>query len=130
MATNSGWAVSDILRANVDCPNLHLTAGQRYRLLAFDFRQAFAALAGDDGQIRQCPAAMLHLSMPASPAPGIYRHYRGGRYRLLCVARHSETEEWLVAYTSEQTGNHWVRPLSMWAESVDGRPRFRRAEGK
>lgn len=66
---------------------------------------------------------------PASrPMPGRYRHYRGGLYRLLCVGRHSETEEWLVTYTSEQTGDHWVRPLAMWSERIEDRLRFEPVE--
>ncbi|MBB2200024.1 DUF1653 domain-containing protein [Gluconacetobacter tumulisoli] len=57
--------------------------------------------------------------------PGPYRHYKGGLYTLLCVGRHSETEEWLVTYRSEAQGDYWVRPLAMWVEDVDGVPRFR-----
>jgi hypothetical protein len=32
------------------------------------------------------------------PAPGTYRHYKGALYEVVDVARHSETEEWLVVY--------------------------------
>ena len=62
--------------------------------------------------------------MAAHPQPGLYRHYKGGFYTLLCVGRHSETEEWLVIYRSESTGDTWVRPLAMWGEQVGGVPRF------
>jgi hypothetical protein len=31
------------------------------------------------------------------PKPGRYRHFKGGEYELLEVARHSETEELLVS---------------------------------
>lgn len=52
--------------------------------------------------------------------PGIYRHYKGQRYEVIDVARHSETEEWLVVYRTLY-GNHdlWVRPLAMFEEQVD-----------
>lgn len=52
--------------------------------------------------------------------PGIYRHYKGQRYEVIDVARHSETEEWLVVYRTLY-GNHdlWVRPLAMFEELVD-----------
>ena len=30
--------------------------------------------------------------------PGVYRHYKGPEYRVFGVARHSETEEWVVFY--------------------------------
>jgi len=58
------------------------------------------------------------------PAPGLYRHYKGGLYTLLHVGRHSETEEWLVVYRSEAEGGIWIRPLAMWRQDVDGVPRF------
>lgn len=52
--------------------------------------------------------------------PGIYEHYKGNRYEVLEVARHSETLEDLVVYRALY-GDHdlWVRPLSMFAEEVE-----------
>jgi hypothetical protein len=58
-----------------------------------------------------------------------WRHYKGGLYRVLHVARHSETEERLVVYVAEGKPEVWVRPLSMWVDPVDGRPRFAPLEG-
>lgn len=61
---------------------------------------------------------------------GRYRHYKGQDYEVIGVARHSETEELMVVYR-KLYGNYdlWVRPLSMFTESVDidGEtiPRFR-----
>jgi len=61
--------------------------------------------------------------------PGLYRHYKGPEYRVFGVARHSETEETLVVYQALY-GDYglWVRPLSMFRETVevDGQaiPRF------
>lgn len=61
--------------------------------------------------------------------PGIYQHYKGRRYEVIDIARHSETEEQLVVYRTLY-GNYdlWVRPLAMFEElvEVDGRkvPRF------
>ena len=60
---------------------------------------------------------------------GRYRHYKGQYYDVLLAARHSETEEWFVVYQALY-GEYgwWVRPLSMFLESVsvDGvvQPRF------
>lgn len=57
--------------------------------------------------------------------PGKYRHYKGNFYRVLGVARHSETLEELVVYQalyeSEEFGSNalWVRPKSMFLENVD-----------
>ncbi|OHV07760.1 DUF1653 domain-containing protein [Kushneria phosphatilytica] len=54
------------------------------------------------------------------PVPGVYRHYKGALYEVLGTARHSETEEQLVVYRALY-GEYglWVRPLSMFMESVD-----------
>ncbi len=61
---------------------------------------------------------------------GLYRHYKDKLYRVLYVARHSETEELLVIYQALY-GEYgiWARPLDMFLESVtlpDGQivPRF------
>jgi hypothetical protein len=53
------------------------------------------------------------------PLPGRYRHYKGGEYEVVGVARHSETDERLVVYRPlyNATGL-WVRPLAMFLETV------------
>jgi len=50
---------------------------------------------------------------------GIYQHYKGKLYQVLHVATHSETEEKLVVYQCLY-GDYsiWVRPLSMFTESI------------
>jgi hypothetical protein len=63
--------------------------------------------------------------------PGIYEHYKGNRYEVIGMAKHSESLEDLVVYRALY-GDHglWVRPAVMFAEDVviDGvtKPRFRR----
>ena len=60
--------------------------------------------------------------------PGRYRHFKGNEYRVLYLARHSETLEPMVVYQALY-GEHgiWVRPASMWNETVErGGQRFRR----
>ncbi len=51
---------------------------------------------------------------------GRYRHFKGNEYRVLCLARHSETLEQMVVYQALY-GEHgiWVRPASMWNEIVE-----------
>ncbi|PIS02628.1 MAG: DUF1653 domain-containing protein [Chlamydiae bacterium CG10_big_fil_rev_8_21_14_0_10_42_34] len=57
---------------------------------------------------------------------GIYKHYKGTLYRVTAIARHSETLEEYVVYTQvDNTQNTWVRPLSLFLESVNSQPRFR-----
>ena len=63
---------------------------------------------------------------------GRYRHYKGNDYQVIGTARHTETEEELVLYFplygDSGEKHYWVRPLSMFIESViiDGQsvPRF------
>lgn len=61
--------------------------------------------------------------------PGRYRHYKGQEYEVLGVARHSETEEEFVVYRAQYGARGlWIRPVTMFLESVEvaGRacPRF------
>ena len=51
---------------------------------------------------------------------GKYRHFKGNEYRVLGMARHSETMEEMVVYQALY-GEHgiWVRPARMWNETVD-----------
>ncbi len=50
---------------------------------------------------------------------GIYRHYKGGMYRVICVAHHSETLEDMVVYEPlDGKSGYWVRPAAMWEETV------------
>jgi len=65
--------------------------------------------------------------------PGIYRHFKGNRYEVLGVAKHSETMEPMVVYRAlyGECGL-WVRPAAMWNEIVDKQdyhgPRFVRID--
>lgn len=61
-----------------------------------------------------------HAQAPAdAPEPGVYRHYKGSLYQVMGVARHSETEQWMVVYQAlyGEMG-FWLRPLSLWLEPV------------
>ncbi len=53
---------------------------------------------------------------------GRYQHYKGQLYEVFDVAKHSETEEWLVIYAplyGEESSRHlWVRPLEMFNQRV------------
>ena len=54
------------------------------------------------------------------PMPGRYRHFKGGEYEVLGVARHSETGERLVVYRPLYgDGGLWVRPAAMFLETVE-----------
>ena len=52
--------------------------------------------------------------------PGKYRHFKGGEYRVFCMARHSETGEEMVVYQALYGERGiLVRPASMWNETVE-----------
>ncbi len=67
------------------------------------------------------------------PKPGRYRHYKGQYYEVVETALHYETRQAFVVYRALYgEGNLWIRPRSMFLESVevDGVkvPRFTRVE--
>lgn len=52
--------------------------------------------------------------------PGRYRHFKGNEYEVIGVARHSETMEEMVVYRALYGERGlWVRPASMWNETVE-----------
>ena len=51
---------------------------------------------------------------------GRYRHFKGNEYEVIALATHSETGESMVVYRALYgDGGIWVRPASMWNESVE-----------
>ena len=52
--------------------------------------------------------------------PGIYRHFKGNKYEVFAIAKHSETLEPMVVYKALYgEGGFWVRPAAMWNEHVE-----------
>jgi hypothetical protein len=65
--------------------------------------------------------------LPAEPQPGRYRHYKGREYRVLGIARHSETLEPLVVYEALYGERGlWVRPARMFTEFISEHPAGKR----
>jgi hypothetical protein len=61
--------------------------------------------------------------------PGRYRHFKGGEYEVLGVARHSEGLEDMVVYRPLYGERRlWVRPVAMFMQNVEHqgqiKPRF------
>ena len=50
----------------------------------------------------------------------IYQHYKGGIYKVIALAKHTESLEELVVYQA-MYGNQdiWCRPISMWNDDID-----------
>jgi len=58
--------------------------------------------------------------MKEYPTPGsIYKHYKGGLYKVLHLSTHTETGEILVNYQSIHFGSYYSRPLDEWNKQVD-----------
>lgn len=64
---------------------------------------------------------------------GVYQHFKGNQYKVLGVARHSETLEEMVVYQAlygeaSASWRIWTRPLAMFLEEVEvngvRQPRF------
>lgn len=65
---------------------------------------------------------------------GVYKHFKGGFYKMIGIARHEETDEELVVYREISRGLEtgegplWVQPRARFTEEVEYRgkqgPRF------
>lgn len=55
-------------------------------------------------------------------AGDLVQHFKGGLYKIISIATHTETEEPMVVYQSlqgENQGRVWVRPYEMFCSPVD-----------
>ncbi len=51
---------------------------------------------------------------------GKYRHFKGNEYEVVAIAKNSETLEDMVVYRALYDRQQlWVRPASMWEETVE-----------
>ena len=56
----------------------------------------------------------------------LYKHFKGGLYRVCGFATHTETQEKLVIYHNvRDVSTLWARPIEMFCGTVDGKPRFK-----
>ena len=65
---------------------------------------------------------------PSDVKGALYRHYKGGLYRVLGFAIHTETLEAMVIYGDVETNAIWVRPIAMFCEKVGKVQRFTEVE--
>ena len=76
------------------------------------------------------PLADLSPAATSLKEGSLYQHYKGMQYKVLGVARHSETLEELVVYQALYGDmGLWVRPIAMFLEQVlingELQPRFK-----
>jgi hypothetical protein len=49
----------------------------------------------------------------------LYRHFKGGIYKVVCVGYHSETNEKMVVYKDIESNKVCIRPYDMFTSDVD-----------
>ena len=85
-------------------------------------------IVSDDIVNTQPDAAPVHEEAPKETEAVIgarYRHYKGGEYEVIALARHSENNEELVVYKSLKDGAVWARPKAIFCgKAADGTVRF------
>lgn len=63
---------------------------------------------------------MKNLAINTYPViNGVYRHYKGGIYKVLFLSKHTETEEVMVNCKSLLFGSYHSRPLDKWLEELE-----------
>lgn len=51
---------------------------------------------------------------------GTYQHYKGNLYKVVGIAKHSETQDLMVVYRAQgREYDLWVRPFEMFKEKVE-----------
>lgn len=72
----------------------------------------------------------LSLKTKSIMVGSVYEHYKGLCYKIIGIARHTETLEELIVYQALYgEGDIWVRPLAMFLENIEingqSKPRFK-----
>ncbi len=75
--------------------------------------------SGTIGWGKKGPDPSVCQGSTQAPATGRYRHFKGGYYQVLALALHTETQEQLVIYQSEQDGQVYARPVAMFMEWIE-----------
>ena len=50
---------------------------------------------------------------------GIYKHFKGNTYKVICICKDSETLEDLVIYKDMNSDKFWARKKDMFLSKVD-----------
>lgn len=74
---------------------------------------------------------MLVEATELAPVGSIWRHYKGGVFKVVCIAFDEETLDFEVVYQPiDDEDIHFTRRLSIWLETVEWQeaqlPRFER----
>ena len=55
----------------------------------------------------------------------IYKHYKGNIYKIIAQGKNSENLEEMVVYQSVKDGQIWIRPKTMWNDTIDNQGTLR-----
>lgn len=72
-----------------------------------------------------CKVEKGNLKRPLPRKGQTYRHFKGGLYQIISLARHTESDEILVVYKClyrqeyEKSGLVYARPIGMFLSKVD-----------
>ena len=55
----------------------------------------------------------------------IYKHYKGNIYKIIAIGKNYENLEEMIVYESTKDGQIWIRPKSMWNETIDNKGTLR-----
>lgn len=70
--------------------------------------------------VEMCKKQQEEETRERAITPGIYRHFKGKKYRVSCIAMHTESSEPLVIYQALYGDmQYFARPLTMFASKVD-----------
>lgn len=82
----------------------------------YDCSQNFQAQKSEENT----PNCQEEELTPLNVTLGKYRHFKGGEYEVVEIAKHSETLEEMVIYKAlYNSGELWVRPYNMFAEVIE-----------
>lgn len=82
-------------------------------------------LLRDEDYLKELRALYRKVSSREIPSPSqIFRHFKGGYYKIIAVGHHSETKERMVVYydlsgKNSTIDNPCIRPLDMFMSEVD-----------
>lgn len=92
--------------------------GEKYKAFKWVKLEEIAELEDVCPYVKKAVTKILKIMTKIKP--GIYRHYKGGEYRILTEAKNSETKEMDVVYQDVADENKiWVRPKIMFLEEVE-----------
>lgn len=54
-----------------------------------------------------------------------YKHYKGNIYKIIALGKNSENMEDMIVYQSISDNKVWIRPKSMWNDTIDNQDTLR-----